>query len=174
VPDYFGVRDVENGYTWVEYETGERELYDLALDPDQLQNLAADPAYATVRQQLEARLGELIAPPLGPVCSDGLDNDADGLIDFPDDPGCQCWFSALENPRCDNDDDLDGGIDWDGGSQGGSPDPVCDSQPYRDREHRLRTGSYPCGLGAELILVLAALLWCLRRRRRPALPRRSS
>lgn len=28
------------------------------------------------------------APPASPVCSDGLDNDGDGLIDFPIDPGC--------------------------------------------------------------------------------------
>ena len=25
----------------------------------------------------------------GPVCSDGIDNDMDGDIDFPDDSGCQ-------------------------------------------------------------------------------------
>ena len=28
------------------------------------------------------------APPSDPVCSDGIDNDNDGLIDFPADPGC--------------------------------------------------------------------------------------
>lgn len=37
-------------------------------------------------------LVETSAPPTDPPpparCSDGLDNDADGLIDFPDDPGC--------------------------------------------------------------------------------------
>jgi hypothetical protein len=27
-------------------------------------------------------------PPLAPQCSDGIDNDADGLTDYPDDPGC--------------------------------------------------------------------------------------
>ncbi|OFW77858.1 MAG: hypothetical protein A2Z48_05870 [Actinobacteria bacterium RBG_19FT_COMBO_70_19] len=31
---------------------------------------------------------ETSALPIEPQCSDGLDNDADGLIDFPDDPGC--------------------------------------------------------------------------------------
>jgi hypothetical protein len=31
------------------------ELYDLARDPDQLTSVAADPAYATVRQELSAR-----------------------------------------------------------------------------------------------------------------------
>ena len=177
MPDYFGVRDVQNGYTWVEYETGERELYDLNLDPSQLENRADDPAYATIRQQLEARLDELLPPPLGPVCSDGLDNDGDGLIDFPADLGCRYASSNLENPLCDNDDDDDGdgGIDWDGGSGGGTADTYCASKPWGDREEpKPKRRSYPCGLGAELILVPAALSWFLRRRQRRALLRRSS
>lgn len=35
-------------------------------------------------------LGELVPGPTAPACSDGIDNDVppDGLIDFPDDPGC--------------------------------------------------------------------------------------
>jgi arylsulfatase A-like enzyme len=173
VPDYFGVRDVENGYTWVEYETGERELYDLTLDPSQLENLADDPGYATIRQQLEARLDELLPPPLGPVCSDGLDNDRDGLTDFPADPGCPYAHFDLESPRCDNedDDDGDGGIDWDGGSGGGTADSYCASVPWQDTEKKVVRRR--CGLGAELILVPAVLFWHLRRRRREALRRRS-
>ena len=59
-PDYLGVRDVAGGYTWVEYETGERELYDLGADPHQLQNVADDPARAELRARLEARLQELL------------------------------------------------------------------------------------------------------------------
>jgi arylsulfatase A-like enzyme len=58
--DHFGVRDVTGGYTWVEHETGENELYDLVDDPDQLENRADDPAYAEVRKRLERRLVELI------------------------------------------------------------------------------------------------------------------
>ncbi len=60
-PDMLGVRDVANGFTWVEYETGERELYDLATDPSQLENRAYDPAYTGIRQELENRLTELVA-----------------------------------------------------------------------------------------------------------------
>jgi hypothetical protein len=30
------------------------------------------------------------------ACSDGLDNDGDGLIDFPDDPGCESAFDTSE------------------------------------------------------------------------------
>lgn len=45
-------------WTYVEYGTGERELYDLALDPDQLDNVVetADPALVAA---LAARLAEL-------------------------------------------------------------------------------------------------------------------
>lgn len=60
-PDYVGVRDVANGFTWVEYETGERELYDLDADPHELENRADDPAYAGERRRLERRLRELLA-----------------------------------------------------------------------------------------------------------------
>ena len=38
IPHYVGVRTLR--YTYVEYETGERELYDLQSDPDELDNLA--------------------------------------------------------------------------------------------------------------------------------------
>jgi len=62
IPDYFGVRDVVNGFSWVEYETGERELYDLIVDPYELTNVADDPGYATTRALLEARLDALLSP----------------------------------------------------------------------------------------------------------------
>lgn len=60
LPSYVGVRDVDGGFTWVEYETGERELYDLNVDPNELDNRAKDPAYASVRERLERRLKEMI------------------------------------------------------------------------------------------------------------------
>lgn len=60
MPDYLGVRDVVSGFTWVEYETGERELYDLNTDPDELENRADDPAYRPIRERLENRLTQLI------------------------------------------------------------------------------------------------------------------
>ena len=40
-------------------ETGEEELYDRRADPYQLQNVAADPAYADVRTELAAKLERL-------------------------------------------------------------------------------------------------------------------
>jgi hypothetical protein len=51
-----------------------------------------------------------------PACSDGIDNDGDGLTDFPADPGC---FDSMDNdegpaPQCSDgiDNDGDGRIDW--------------------------------------------------------------
>jgi hypothetical protein len=66
-------------------------------------------------------------------CEDGLDNDDDGLIDFPDDPGCQSLDGQLENPQCQDgiDNNGDGTLDFDGGASAnggvplGDPDPSC-------------------------------------------------
>ena len=55
-PSYQAVRTTR--YLYVEYETGERELYDLAEDPDQLRNFygSADPALIA---ELQSRLDKL-------------------------------------------------------------------------------------------------------------------
>lgn len=55
---YRGVRTER--YTYVVWdETGEQELYDRDLDPYQLANVAADPAYDAVRSELAAKLDRL-------------------------------------------------------------------------------------------------------------------
>jgi hypothetical protein len=61
-----------------------------------------------------------IAVRIGEVCGDGIDNDGDGRIDYPADPGCASVRSTSESPECDDDIDNDGDnkIDWDGGSEG--------------------------------------------------------
>lgn len=74
-----------------------------------------------------------------PACSDSFDNDGDGRIDFPDDPGCLTPGSVTEQPRCQDglDTDGDGAIDFDGGASlnGGvplaPPDPQCEGAPWR-------------------------------------------
>lgn len=64
VPPWWEVRTA--GFAYVELATGETELYDLAgvigsADPYELQNRAADPAYAAVRARLSAELAALRA-----------------------------------------------------------------------------------------------------------------
>jgi arylsulfatase A-like enzyme len=56
-PSYTGIRTPR--YKYVEYSNGERELYDLARDPDELQSLHAEPSHAAVRKELARRLMEL-------------------------------------------------------------------------------------------------------------------
>lgn len=56
-PPYVGVRTPR--YSYVEYANGELELYDLEVDPDQLENRAGDVAYEAVVQQLEVLVDEL-------------------------------------------------------------------------------------------------------------------
>jgi N-acetylglucosamine-6-sulfatase len=57
-------------YLYAEYTNGEKELYDLANDPDELTNRALDPAYAAIRTELSARLAKL-ATCKGPACRVG-------------------------------------------------------------------------------------------------------
>ena len=98
-------------------------------------------------------------------CSDGLDNDGDGLIDAGSDPGCRDADFHPEDPACQDglDNDGDGGIDFDGGASrnGGVPLAQADTRctaAWVAAEMRLG-----CGLGAE-ILPLGA--WLAARRRR--------
>jgi hypothetical protein len=53
-----------------------------------------------------------------PACADGVDDDGDGLVDHPDDPGCADLLDPFETSDalpCDDgiDNDGDGGIDFD-------------------------------------------------------------
>jgi N-acetylglucosamine-6-sulfatase len=56
-PGYDALRTYR--YVYAQYANGERELYDLERDPDQLTSLHNDPAYARVQAELAARLGAL-------------------------------------------------------------------------------------------------------------------
>jgi N-acetylglucosamine-6-sulfatase len=57
-PDFKAIRTSE-GRTYVEYETGERELYDLRTDPRQLRSLHDEPERAVEVKALSARLQAL-------------------------------------------------------------------------------------------------------------------
>jgi N-acetylglucosamine-6-sulfatase len=46
-------------WLYVEYKAGERELYDLLADPNQLDSLHADPHYQGVRGALQSALQRL-------------------------------------------------------------------------------------------------------------------
>jgi arylsulfatase A-like enzyme len=54
IPPWWELRTSDHAY--VEYATGERELYDLRLDPFELTNVASDPAYADVVARLASSL----------------------------------------------------------------------------------------------------------------------
>ena len=91
-----------------------------------------------------------------PACSDGVDNDGDGLADFPVDPGCSGPVVRLEDPACDDrlDNDHEGRIDL--------ADPDCRNPS--DVTEAPRPPIVGCGFGPELTLVLSGLWWLGRRR----------
>jgi N-acetylglucosamine-6-sulfatase len=60
VPTYCGVQT--RRYEYVDYVTGEEELYDLRRDPYQLHNRADAAGYHDVRRQLRNQLGRLCRP----------------------------------------------------------------------------------------------------------------
>ncbi len=71
-------------------DQGSRPL-DIEAIPDQSLPLDLSQDAAPLPQDLELRFDQeepLDLPELLSPCADGLDNDEDGLIDFPEDPGC--------------------------------------------------------------------------------------
>jgi hypothetical protein len=110
------------------------------------------------------------------ACDDGFDQDGDGWSDVPFDPGCRDAASATESPACQDglDNDGDGNVDFDGGLAAGvpaalrtAPDAECSEAGqlvgWKDREHALRSG-VGCGLGPELVPILALVGFVQRRR----------
>ena len=57
IPQFYAVRTME--WKYVEYETGEKELYDLVNDPYELNNLAGKGKYREIEAKLAQRLAEL-------------------------------------------------------------------------------------------------------------------
>lgn len=73
-------------------------------------------ATASAPSELESELSEpcIVVPAI--ACNDGVDNDLDGLTDFPADPGCTDFFDTTEDTEieCSDgvDNDLDGFTDY--------------------------------------------------------------
>jgi arylsulfatase A-like enzyme len=57
IPEYYAVRNHE--WKYVEYVTGEKELYDLVHDPYELKNVAGRSKYRQIEAELAQRLAEL-------------------------------------------------------------------------------------------------------------------
>jgi hypothetical protein len=120
-----------------------------------------------------------------PECNDGLDDDADGLIDYPADPGCKSSSDTHERFDCQDglDNDGDGLFDFpaDAGCGSATSDPEnpqCNDGLDNDGDLLVDLAdpgclaawmSYEsppstCGLGAELAPVLGLLAWLRARR----------
>jgi N-acetylglucosamine-6-sulfatase len=57
IPEFYGVRTTE--WNYVEYATGETELFDLKNDPYELNNVTNSTEYATIKAELKEKLDEL-------------------------------------------------------------------------------------------------------------------
>jgi glucose/arabinose dehydrogenase len=106
---------------------------------------------------------------LEPECSDGVDNDGDGKVDYVSDAGCIDAMSNTENPVCNDgiDNDLDGKID--------SLDSMCAMAFYTTEgfsQTEVDEIASLCGLGAELVLIFPPMIWLRQRRRMKRMERR--
>ncbi len=103
---------------------GGLEVTATATAPGKLESLPSDPCFVS-------HIG---------ACMDGLDNDGDGAIDFPIDPGCSGPTDNDErNVQCSDglDNDGDGLIDWPADFECSSPDDATEA------------GSPACGNGLD-------------------------
>jgi N-acetylglucosamine-6-sulfatase len=57
IPEFYAVRTAD--WKYVEYSTGEKELYNLKNDPYELENITGKPEEAEIQNQLKIRLNEL-------------------------------------------------------------------------------------------------------------------
>jgi hypothetical protein len=105
-----------------------------------LENVAADQILAIVETSDTA-------------CGDGMDNDGDGLTDYPEDTFCESWSQDAEQPECQD------GMDNDGDGLADLADPDCRS-PFQLLERPPR-----CGLGFEIAFLLLPLMLLSQRQR---------
>jgi hypothetical protein len=157
-------------HTFIDPETGQPTPY---VDPENgevvecVVNGCNDPTPDELGGYVGRQIAGFNVPP--PECSDGVDGDGDGLIDYPQDPGCASAnsYAAVESPVCQNglDDDGDGRVDFDGGAAANGGAPFAETDPQCQRGSG-NTEAPHCGLGAELVLVFGALGAGWRRMRR--------
>jgi N-sulfoglucosamine sulfohydrolase len=85
----FGVKEWAWHYGYAFVKRPAEELYDLRADPDQMRNVAADPAHAAVRAELSKRLLDVLAAAGDPrVTGDGETFDRPPFTDVaPSSPG---------------------------------------------------------------------------------------
>jgi uncharacterized repeat protein (TIGR03806 family) len=76
---------------------------------------SADNCRVTANPTQQDTDGDRIGNACETVCNDGLDNDGDGLRDYPADPGCASAASPTERTECDD------GLDNDGDGESDSP-----------------------------------------------------
>lgn len=219
--DSGGALFIKSGQTWELAGILTARSSDPACQPDR----SAIYGNRTYAADLSFYLDQIDAITSVAACDDGVDQDGDGLVDYPDDPGCDDALDPFETSDalpCDDgiDNDRDGGADFDpvtyadpgdetmlpagegdpgcadptwstespecqdgvhndgdvsmdydaglsanGFADPAGPDPQCVGKPWRDREevYPNTRASYPCGLGAELALLLPALAWLRRR-----------
>ena len=92
-PRYKGVRT--DRYAYMEYPNGEREMYDLLRDPNELQSVARSPRYARPRHALANLLGDL-ANCAGATCREKPRLKLDLAYDADRVHGRPCTSSGIE------------------------------------------------------------------------------
>ena len=90
----------DDRYKLIWRDGGYEELFDLtadAFEDDNLLVLGTSPEEDAAFDALALAMERLHDPTLA-ACEDGLDNDGDGSVDYPDDSGCAAPDATSENP----------------------------------------------------------------------------
>ncbi len=121
----------ENGSLFFSTETGSRQLSINRVFSEGLYNITCSVEDSAGEEDSGSVAINVTGEQQFPQCSDGMDNDNDGLIDFPTDPGCESPEdddeSDEELPECSDgvDNDNDGLIDY-------PEDPGCEDEQDDD------------------------------------------